>query len=64
MGIGIISAIGSLLLCIIGLWKYFARKARYKREKADEAKKKLDGAVDGGDTSVITSAFDTIGRLR
>lgn len=63
MGLAIVSAIGSLLLCIIGLWKYFARKAKYRREMADAAKKKLDSAVDGGDTSAITTAFDSISRL-
>lgn len=58
MGTGIVAAIGSLFLIVIGLWKHFGRKAEYKRKMAEDAQKKVNDGVDSGNTSDITSGFD------
>ena len=60
MGIGIISVIGSLLLCIIGLWKYFARKAVYRRKLADEAEANIKKAQTPSD---FLDSFNDVGKL-
>ena len=51
----------AILACISGLWKYFSRKAKYRRELADKAKKDLEDAKKNDDPSSFLDAF---GRLR
>jgi preprotein translocase subunit YajC len=58
-----LAVIGSILACIIGLWKYFGRKAAERRKQAEQAMKELDEAEKNKDTSGITSAVDDINRL-
>jgi len=64
MAQGILSIIGSLLLVVIGLWKYFGRKNAEKRKIADEAKEKLDNAHQNQSKSDLLDAWDRINRVR
>lgn len=57
----ILSIIGSVLLCIIGLWKYFGRKSAERRKQAEQARKDLDDAKKNDSESDLLDAF---GRLR
>ena len=57
----ILSVIGSGLLIIIGLWKYFGRKNEEKRRLADEARKDLDAAKKNDSPSDF---LDSFGRMR
>jgi hypothetical protein len=59
----ILAAAILFMTCAIGVWKWIARLKSEKRRIANEAKKKLDSAVDSGDTSTITTAFDSMRRL-
>jgi len=53
--------IGGIISCVIGLWKYFGRKAQYRREQAEQARKDLDDAKKNDDSSSFLDAF---GRMR
>ncbi len=55
-----LAVIGSLFAIIIGLWKFFGRKAREKRERLDAASKQFKEGMDERDPSKITSANDRI----
>jgi hypothetical protein len=47
---------------IIGLWKYFGRKAAERRKQAEQARKDLDNANKEGGTS--SDFLDAFGRMR
>jgi hypothetical protein len=57
----ILGIIGSVLLMIIGLWKYFGRKNAEKRKQAEQARKDLDNANKNNSPSDFLDAF---GRVR
>jgi hypothetical protein len=57
----ILGIIGSVLLCIIGLWKYFGRKATERRKQAEQARKDLDNANKPDGTP--SDFLDGFGRL-
>ena len=52
--------IGSILAIIIGLWKYFGRKATERRKQGEQARKDLDAANSNDDPGKFMDAF---GRL-
>lgn len=56
----LLAVIGSVLAIIIGLWKYFGRKAAERRKQAEQARKDLDDAKKNDDPS---SFLDGFGRL-
>lgn len=56
----ILGIVGSTLLIIIGLWKYFGRKAAERRKLAEQAKKKLDKANADGNESDFLDGFSDI----
>lgn len=58
------ATIGSFLAIVIGLWKYFGRKAAYRRTQADKAKEMLDDAQKNNDASGRVFAWQRINRLR
>lgn len=60
MNVQLLTIIGSVLACVIGLWKYFARKAAYRREQAEQARKDLDEANKTDDPGKFLDGF---GRL-
>lgn len=53
--------IAGVISCIVGLWKYFGRVAKAKREIMKEAKKDLDNAHKNKDSSSI---LDSWGKSR
>jgi hypothetical protein len=59
----ILGIIGSVCLMIIGLWKYFGRRAAEKRKLADEAKEKLNDAQKNQNKSDLLDAWDRVNRL-
>jgi len=61
MAATILGIISSVLLCIIGLWKMFSRKAAEKRKQAEQARKDLDNANKPDGTS--SDFIDGFGRL-
>lgn len=56
----ILSIIGSLLLCVIGIWKYAGRKAEERRKLADEARKDLDNAKKNDSPSDFLDGFNKL----
>jgi H+/gluconate symporter-like permease len=58
----ILAIIGSVLAIIIGLWKYFGRKASARREQAIQARKDLDHANKDGDESDFLDAFGRVNK--
>jgi hypothetical protein len=60
---GIISALGSLFLMIIGLWKFFARKNRERRKNAEDAQKLVQEGTDENNPSKVVAGFNRINRL-
>lgn len=54
----ILAIISSALLCVIGLWKFFGRKAAIKRKNAEQARKDLDDAKENDDPSSFLDSFD------
>ena len=54
----ILGIIGSVLLMIIGLWKYFGRKSAEKRKQAEQARKDLDNANKNNDPSSFLDGFN------
>ena len=57
----ILGIIGSLLLMIIGIWKYFGRKNAEKRKLAEQARKDLDNANKPDGTA--SDFLDAFGRM-
>jgi len=57
----ILGIIGSVLLIIIGLWKYFGRRAAEKRKQAEQARKDLDRANSPDGTP--SDFLDSFGRV-
>jgi hypothetical protein len=60
MANAILGIIGSVLLIIIGLWKWNGRRAAYRREQAEQARKDMDNASKTGNPSDF---LDSFGRL-
>ena len=58
----ILGIIGSILIMVIGLWRYLARKNTEKRKQAEQAKKDMENAKkeDGNSSDFL----DSFGRLR
>ena len=50
------AVIGSICAMIIGVWKYFGRKAKEKRERITEADKLFKEGMGERDASKITAA--------
>lgn len=57
----LLGVVGSVLLIIIGLWKYLGNKAEAKRKQAEQAKKDLDNANKNDSPSDFLDGF---GRMR
>jgi hypothetical protein len=57
MAAQILGIIGSALLCVIGLWRYFGRKNEFKRKQAEQSKKDLEKANEDDDPSSFLDAF-------
>jgi LPXTG-motif cell wall-anchored protein len=57
----ILSIIGSVLLIVIGGWKYLKRKNDYKIQQAERARRELEDANKTGNPSDF---LDSFGRLR
>ena len=60
MATAILGIISSLLLVVIGIWKYFGRKNAEKRKQAEQARKDLDEANQNDDPGKF---LDSFGRL-
>ena len=56
----ILGIFGSVLLIIIGLYKYFQGKNEFKKKEADKAKQDLDNAKENDSASDFLDGF---GRL-
>ncbi len=46
-----------LLACAIGVWKWISRKAAFRREQAEQAKKDLDDAKKNDSPSDFLDGF-------
>ena len=57
------TVIASVLSIVIGLWGFWGRRSKYKREQAEKAKEELDNAHKNKDESSILDAWDRINRL-
>ena len=55
------SIIASLLACAIGLWKWFSRKASFRRKQGEKAKEDLENAKQNDSPSDF---LDSFGRVR
>jgi hypothetical protein len=53
----LLPVIGSLLACIIGLWKYFGRKASERRDRIVAAQTTFNEGIQERDPSKITAGF-------
>jgi hypothetical protein len=62
MAAQILAIISSVLLMVIGLWKYFGRKAAERRKQAEQARKDLDNA--NKDSGTPSDFLDGFGRMR
>lgn len=58
-----LTVIGSLLACVIGLWKFFGRKAEERRQVIQAAKKQIEEGIEEHDNSKISAGFDRIRRI-
>ena len=56
----LLGIIGSVLLMVIGIWKYFSRKSKYRREQAEQAKKDMDNANQNDYTGSLLDSFDSL----
>ena len=56
----VLAIIGSVLAMIIGLWKFFSRRARYKRKQVEQAKEDMKNAKKNDSPSDF---LDSFGRL-
>jgi uncharacterized YccA/Bax inhibitor family protein len=57
----ILTLIGTILSCVIGLWKYFGRKASETRANVTSAQSMVQEGLNENDISKITAGF---ARLR
>ena len=60
MANAILGIIGSMLLIVIGLWKYFANKGRAKQKRKDDALNEIKDGIDKKDPSEITGGIDNL----
>jgi len=51
-----LAVIGSLFAMIIGLWKFFGRKAKEKRERIEKANNLFEEGINERDPSKITAS--------
>jgi hypothetical protein len=58
----ILGIISSLLLIVIGLWKYLSGKERAKQKRKEDASNEIKQGVDENDPSKITGGFDNLNR--
>lgn len=58
----IIALVLGIIAVISGLWKYFGRKSKEKRERIDAAKKISDEGRTERDPSKVTAGFNRINR--
>lgn len=58
------AAIGSFLLIIIGLWKFFWGRADERKKKQKEAANEVKEGIDKRDPSIITGGLDDLNRVR
>ena len=58
----ILGIFGSVLLIIIGWWKYTKGKEAAEKKRKDDAAKKINDGVDSGNTSDITIGMDRLNR--
>lgn len=56
----LLTVLGGIIAIIIGIWKHFGRKAQYRREQGEQAKKDLENAKKTGDPSDLIDAFDRV----
>lgn len=63
MGKIILGIISSGCLIVIGLWKFFRGRSKYKKELMKEAKEDLDNAHENKDESSILDAWDKSSRV-
>lgn len=61
MANAILGIIGSVLLIIIGIWKYCGRKSAERRKQAEQARKDMDNANKPDGTP--SDFLDGFGRL-
>ena len=54
----VLAVIGSLFAMIIGVWKFFGRKAKERRERIDQADKMFKEGVEERDASKIIGSAD------
>jgi len=59
-----LALIGYLLVMAIGLWNYFGRKSKFRREQANTAKEMLTDAQKNNDASGRVFAWQRINRVR
>jgi len=62
MATQILTVIGSILIIVIGLWKYFTSKARVKQKRKEAAANEIKQGMDENDPSKITGGFDNLNR--
>ncbi|MFA5186858.1 MAG: hypothetical protein WC551_10300 [Patescibacteria group bacterium] len=60
MSATVLGIISSILAVIIGIWKYFGRKAAYKRDQASAAGKDIDDAIKNDDPSSFLDGFNRV----
>ena len=60
MAQAILEIIGSILLIVIGLWKYFANKGRAKQKRKDDALNGIQQGIKDKDSSEITGSIDNL----
>ena len=53
-----LAVIGSVLACFIGIWKYYGRKAKERRERIEAADKQFKEGVEERDPSKIIGSAD------
>ena len=57
----ILTIIGSVLACVIGIWQWRSRKTAFRIKQAEQAKEDLNNANENDDPG---SFLDGFGRLR
>jgi len=60
----VITIVGLILSCAIGIWKFVGRLKSNQRKRAKEAKEMMDEGIKNNDPSGITSAFDRVRRIK
>jgi len=59
----ILTVLGLLLSCAIGVWKFFSRKNEVRRKVIEEAGEDLDNAHENKDKSSLLDAWDKSNRV-